>query len=358
MNIKSLCLLGILSISSGICGDNPANNMIGSNNGNGVINASNNLIGVAPQENHVANVNNIQGNNLGQQNAIDLPNGTALTNANDAPNIRRLRSICDMLDEMTTRSDGVLRLVTAIEILRLSQNNANNTQYLQPELFLVGTALCAVTAPNAEERLNEVFTVLQGVQRIFDSPNPMQLLTQLWQHLNNTQPWQHSNNSSLVQRSNNVSDNNYEQQCMVLNLIRATLRDMCSASNRTIRMAIVREYLPAIGNPPDIANNAQQISMELSVAEIIQNIIRRPDATANLWNVLLFLLLVQHNCDNPLYAGVFWQSLSFDNANNAQRLRGLRRALDNIQRVQMLLSILCNALRSANNAQHSLLFHL
>ena len=65
MNIKSLCLLGILSISTGICGDNQENHMIGSNNGNGVINASNNLIGVAPQENHVANVNNIQGNNLG-----------------------------------------------------------------------------------------------------------------------------------------------------------------------------------------------------------------------------------------------------------------------------------------------------
>ena len=284
-----------------------------------------------------------------------IDNETALINTNDAPNIRRLRSICDMLDEMTTRSDGVLRLVTAIEILRLMQNNANNTQYLQPELFLIGTALCAVTAPNAEERLNEVFTVLRGVQRIFDSPNPMQLLTQLWQHLNNTQPWQHSNNSPLVQRSNNVSDNNYEQQCMVLSLIRDTLRDMCSASNRTIRVAIVREYLPAIGNPPDIANNAQQISRELSVAEIIQNIIRRPDATANLWNVLAFLQMVQRNCDNPLYASVFWQSLSLGNVNNAQRLLW---ALDTIQRVQMLLSILCNALRSANNAQHSPLFHL
>ena len=119
--------------------------------------------------------------------------------------------------------------------------------------------------------------------------------------------------------------------------------------NAGLRLAIVREYLPVIGNLPDIANNAQQISRELSVAEIIQNIIHRPDATANLWNVFCFLQIVQQNCDNPFYARVFSQSLSWGNANNAQRFQRLRWALNTIQGFQRWLSILHAALHNANN---------
>ena len=188
MNIKSLYLLGILAISTGICGDNPANNMIGSNNGNGVINASNNLIGVAPQENHVANVNNIQGNNLGQQNTIDLPNGITWPNTNDAGQLTVLQSIREMLHEVMSSPYATSCLCLAVACLRQILHLPNNEQ-LQPLQFITETLHRIIDSPDATDNLFKVALVLLCAQNIFTNPVEA-LLSQVSPYVNDEQQLQ------------------------------------------------------------------------------------------------------------------------------------------------------------------------
>lgn len=197
MNIKYWYLLGMLSISTGICGDNPKNNDgfdglfdgLFSTTSNNYI-ANSNQPESASQQNQVVNVNNVPGNNLRQQ-FVSLAQQSGLvaqiSNSNNAGQLTfGLEMIGEILNQMSNPPNANLRLAIAVERLRSRCNNANNIQSPDRLSFLVGILLHIISSPNANLANDFAFVVnaLLDVQKMFDDPNYMSLLVKELQSKN------------------------------------------------------------------------------------------------------------------------------------------------------------------------------
>ena len=210
MNIKPFFLLGMIFISSGACSNNSENNYGFDGFFDGLFSANNNFIANsnlpegAPQKKQLANANNVQGNNLGQQNVFALQNEVALPPANNAEQRTALQSTGEVLKEMKNSQDAGIRLGVARVFLRDVLNLPNNEQ-LQPLQSITETLqhIIESESPNATDNLFKVLLILQCVQNTFNNPVDT-VLFQVSQCVNDEQQFQLLRSLLLDRDANNV----------------------------------------------------------------------------------------------------------------------------------------------------------